>query len=186
MLYEVITLVKELTGLGLKEAKAVVDSAPAPVKEGVDAVAKNLMAVMHQRMGFFTSSDHRFFTLGYYGIVMQPHDDPNDGKGIGRVIREIYKDGSLGPIYFIRNNKSWDMSKSVYPFYTESKDKGFKKACEEILGTPLLMQQWVEEADRDDPLIPLKKDYKAFSYYHLPNGKVVGLWKHALTSMSVV
>jgi len=154
------------------------------VKEGVDAVAKNLMAVMHQRMGFFTSSDHRFFTLGYYGIVMQPHDDPNDGKGIGRVIREIYKDGSLGPIYFIRNNKSWDMSKSVYPFYTESKDKGFKKACEEILGTPLLMQQWVEEADRDDPLIPLKKDYKAFSYYHLPNGKVVGLWKHALTSMS--
>ena len=26
---------KELTGLGLKEAKGVVDSAPAPVKEGV-------------------------------------------------------------------------------------------------------------------------------------------------------
>ncbi len=31
----VVKLVKELTGLGLKEAKAVVDSAPAPVKEGV-------------------------------------------------------------------------------------------------------------------------------------------------------
>jgi len=32
---QVVKLVKELTGLGLKEAKAIVDSAPAPVKEGV-------------------------------------------------------------------------------------------------------------------------------------------------------
>jgi large subunit ribosomal protein L7/L12 len=31
----VVKLVKDLTGLGLKEAKAVVDSAPAPLKEGV-------------------------------------------------------------------------------------------------------------------------------------------------------
>ncbi|MBN1596903.1 MAG: 50S ribosomal protein L7/L12 [Bacteroidales bacterium] len=32
---QIVKLVKELTGLGLKEAKAVVDSAPAPLKEGV-------------------------------------------------------------------------------------------------------------------------------------------------------
>ncbi|MBS9766055.1 MAG: 50S ribosomal protein L7/L12 [Flavobacteriaceae bacterium] len=31
----VVKLVKELTGLGLKEAKEVVDSCPAPVKEGI-------------------------------------------------------------------------------------------------------------------------------------------------------
>ena len=31
----VIKLVKEITGLGLKEAKAVVDEAPKPIKEGV-------------------------------------------------------------------------------------------------------------------------------------------------------
>jgi len=31
----VVKLVKELTGLGLKDAKGLVDSAPAPVKEGV-------------------------------------------------------------------------------------------------------------------------------------------------------
>jgi large subunit ribosomal protein L7/L12 len=31
----VVKLVKELTGLGLKEAKDIVDSAPAPIKEGV-------------------------------------------------------------------------------------------------------------------------------------------------------
>ncbi|GHU79425.1 50S ribosomal protein L7/L12 [Bacteroidia bacterium] len=31
----IVKAVKELTGLGLKEAKDVVDSAPAPIKEGV-------------------------------------------------------------------------------------------------------------------------------------------------------
>lgn len=32
---QVVKAVKELTGLGLKEAKDIVDAAPAPVKEGV-------------------------------------------------------------------------------------------------------------------------------------------------------
>jgi large subunit ribosomal protein L7/L12 len=32
----IVKLVKELTGLGLKEAKDLVDGAPKPVKEGVD------------------------------------------------------------------------------------------------------------------------------------------------------
>ena len=31
----VVKLVKELTGLGLKEAKDIVDNAPSPIKEGV-------------------------------------------------------------------------------------------------------------------------------------------------------
>jgi large subunit ribosomal protein L7/L12 len=32
---QIVKLVKELSGLGLKEAKGIVDSAPAPIKEGV-------------------------------------------------------------------------------------------------------------------------------------------------------
>jgi large subunit ribosomal protein L7/L12 len=32
---QIVKLVKDITGLGLKEAKAVVDAAPGPVKEGV-------------------------------------------------------------------------------------------------------------------------------------------------------
>ena len=43
----VIKVVKEITGLGLKEAKALVDEAPKPVKEGIakaeaDEIAKKL------------------------------------------------------------------------------------------------------------------------------------------------
>jgi large subunit ribosomal protein L7/L12 len=41
----VVKIVKELTGLGLKEAKDLVDGAPKPVKEGVDkATADDLKA----------------------------------------------------------------------------------------------------------------------------------------------
>ena len=46
------------------------------------------------------------------------------------------------------------------------------------------MMQTVEEGDRNDPLIPLHKDFKAFNYYHLQDGNIVGLWKYALTSIS--
>jgi hypothetical protein len=154
-------------------------------KEGYPGVAKDLYAVMHQRMGFYVArKSNRLLTLGYYGIALDAKDDPNDGNGIGRMVREIYKDGSFGPIFFIRFNSAWNDRKTSYPLYKKSKDKAFVQACDELLNDPLMMQQWVEEADRDDALIPLKKQFKAFSYYHLPNGNVVGLWKHALTSIS--
>lgn len=153
-------------------------------KEGRSDTAKDTYAVMHQRIGFYTAKSNRFFVLAYYGIVLGRKDDPNDGNGIGRVIREIKADGSFGPIYFLRYNHSFNEKNTLFPFYRSSKDKGIIAACEEILATPLLMQQMVEEADRNDPLIPLKKDFKAFCYYHLPNGDVAGFWKYALTSIS--
>jgi hypothetical protein len=154
------------------------------VKEGRTEVARNSYAVMHQRIGFYTSRSKRLFALAYYGIALGKGDDPNDGNGIGRVIREIKADGSLGSIYFLRYNHSFNEKNTSYPFYRTSTDKGLVAACDEILNTPLLMMQTVEEGDRNDPLIPLQKDFKAFNYYHLPNGNVVGLWKYALTSIS--
>ncbi|MFY7840220.1 MAG: exo-alpha-sialidase [Lacibacter sp.] len=154
------------------------------VKPGKTDTAKNNYAVMHQRMGFYTSKSKRLFALAFYGIVIGQKDDPNDGNGVGRVIREIKADGSFGPIYFLRYNHSFNEKNTSYPFYKSSKDKGLVAACEEILSSPLLMMQTVEEADRNDPLIPLQKDFKAFNYYHLPNGNVVALWKYALTSIS--
>ena len=153
-------------------------------KVGREEVAKDLYAVNHQRMGFFVSKNNRLLTLAYYGIVLGKGDDPNDGLGIGRVVREIYRDGKLGPTYFIRYNKNWNEKNTSHPFYKSCKDKGFVEACDELLSKPLIVQQWVEEADKDDPIIPLKKDLKAFSFYHLPDGRVVGLWKNALTSIS--
>lgn len=153
-------------------------------KEGRTETAHDLFAVMHQRIGFYVSAKNKLLLLGFYGMVFGKGDDPNDGNGIGRVVREINKDGSFGPIYFLRYNHAFNEKNTSYPFYKTAKDKAFISACTELLATPLLMQQMVEEADRNDPLIPLKKDFKAFNFYHLPDGKVVGLWKYALTSIT--
>jgi hypothetical protein len=153
-------------------------------QEGETSVAMNMYAVMHQRMGFYQAEDQRLLALGYYGICLNPQDGPNDGNGIGRVVREILKDGSFGPIYFIRYNHGWSEKNTDYPFFTKSRDKGFVKACNQLLADPLQTQQWNEESDSNDPLITLNNNYKALSYYHLPNGEVVGLWKNALTAIS--
>jgi large subunit ribosomal protein L7/L12 len=49
---QVIKVVRAATGLGLKEAKALVDEAPKPVKEGVDkAEADRLKAELEEAGG---------------------------------------------------------------------------------------------------------------------------------------
>ena len=153
-------------------------------KEGRTDIAKDLDAVMHQRMGFYVSTKNVFLVLGFYAISFDAKDDPNDGHGIGRAVREIQPDGKYGPIYFIHYNPGYSEKNTKYPLYTKSKSKAFVEACNELLSNKLMTQQWNEEADRKDPLITLKKQYKAFSYYHLPDGRVVGLWKNALTAIS--
>jgi len=46
---QVVKVVKELTGLGLKEAKDLVDTAPKPIKEGVDkGTAEELAAKLKE------------------------------------------------------------------------------------------------------------------------------------------
>ena len=45
----VVKIVKDLTGLGLKEAKDLVDSAPKPIKEGIDkASAEEIVAKLKE------------------------------------------------------------------------------------------------------------------------------------------
>ena len=145
--------------------------------------AHNLIAIMHQRVGWYVSKSGQLWALGNYGVAFDKKDDPNDGNGLGRVIREVKKDGTLGPIYFIYQNHTYKSYKTYFPYYTKA-PKDVKAACEEILANPRYRMQWVEEADRNDPLIPLHKEYKAYCDYTLPDGQIAALWKHALTSTS--
>ncbi len=158
------------------------DGFTKPTLPGIEA--KNLKAIMHQRVGFFVSSSDKLLAIGNYGVALTPTDDPNDGNGIGRVVREIKKDGTFGPIYFIYYNHGFSAQNTDFPYYKESKDKAFVKAVDEIFSDPMFLMQWAEEADRDDSLLPLKTPYKAFSGYTLDDGRKVALWKHALTSIS--
>ena len=153
--------------------------------------AYNLTAIMHQRVGWYVSKSGQLYALGNYGVAFDRKDDPNDGNGLGRVIREVKKDGTFGPIYFIYLNGGYarfsgfsgKSGKLLFPYYTAA-DKATRRAAEEILANPRYRMQWVEEADRNDPLIPLAKEYKAYCDYTLPDGRIASLWKHALTSIS--
>ncbi|MDD3322527.1 MAG: trehalase family glycosidase [Paludibacter sp.] len=153
-------------------------------KPDISDVANNLTAIMHQRVGFYVSKSNRLITMAFYGVALNSKDGPNDGNGIGRVVREIKKDGSYGPIYFIHYNHGFNAKNTDYPNFTKSKDKDFVKSCQEILDNPLYMMQWVEESDRGDKIIPFNRELQAFNYYHLPDGNIACLWKHALTSIS--
>lgn len=152
-------------------------------KPGQAAKAHGLTAIMHQRVGFFVSKDGILLATGNYGVALHPKDDPNDGNGIGRVVREIRDDGSLGPIYFIYYNHAFGPHNTDYPHYTKA-PRRLRRACEELLASPRQRMQWAEEADRGDTIVPLQRPYKAYCDYTLPDGRLACLWKHALTSVS--
>ncbi len=152
-------------------------------------VPQGMPAVMHQRMGFYVAPNGRLLTIGFYSYCPNPRIGPNLGQGLGRVVREIYQDGSFGPIYFIRYNRhaGWNEKNTKYPFYKTSQDKGFVDACEALLADKLVTLQWWEMDRAKDgfyAIDPGDREIKALSYYHRPDGVVVGLWKAQLAALS--
>jgi len=142
-------------------------------------------AIMHQRMGFYAASDGRLLVLGFYGVSPEVHTSPNNGYGIARVVREVYKDFTFSPIYVIRYNEHGGFKPSdvPFPFYKESPDPGFIKACDELLCNKLVVRQWWEEQRFDTELFT-QPSRQAFCCYTLPDGRVVGLYKNALVNFS--
>ena len=126
---------------------------------------------MHQRMGFHVAPNGRLLVMGFYG--------GNDGYGIGRVVREIYEDFSLGPIYFIRVNDNWE-GEVKFPLYSESPDKEFVEACESFLSDRIRRIQWWEEdfkaTDADIFYMPYDME-KAFCFYTISDSLTIGLFK---------
>ena len=157
-----------------------------PIYFTADSLANIEYHFMHQRMGFYVAPDGRLLTMGFYG-------DPY-GNGIGRVVREIYKNNELGPIYFIKLNEKWQGG-IKYPFYTESPDNGFVTACEAFLNDKVRRMQWWEEnrytPNADDffrvPQIEHdgeKEPGQAFCFYTLPDSTIVGFFKSRWVTVS--
>lgn len=141
--------------------------------------------IMHQRMGFYTAPNGRLLVVGFYGHSYNPFKE----GGIGRVVREVHEDGSLGPVYFIRysSHAAWNESNTSYPFYTSSKDKGFREACRALLSDKLKTLQWIDEDRGLDGFYNLKDSInrvQATSYYHRADGKTVAVWKWSWAALS--
>jgi hypothetical protein len=158
---------------------------PDGVYRGPHPLPPSSDAVMHQRMGFYVAPDGRLLVLGFYGCCPTPVDFPNDGWGIGRVVRELTRNGALGPIYFLRINRhaGWNESNIRYPFYRTAADAGFIAACDALLANKLVTLPWWEE-DRSPDGFYAVEGYKALSFYHLHDGRVVGLWKFSKAAIT--
>jgi hypothetical protein len=145
---------------------------------------------MHQRMGFYVAPNGRFLTSGFYSYCPSIRFGPNRGQGLGRVVREVYPDGRLGPIYFVRYNRhaGWDEHNTPFPFYTGSGDQGFVEACEALIADRLVTLQWWEDDRSEDGFftsdIPDRIELKALSYYQRPDGITVGLAKSGLAGLT--
>lgn len=138
--------------------------------------------MMHQRMGFYVAPSGRLLVLAFYGHA----EDPFLKGGIGRVVREAYKDGTYGPIHFIRytTHADWNESNTSYPFYNKSDDVGFIEACNALLADKLKTMQWWDEDNGLDNFYSISEAGEAFSYYHRKDGKVTGLWKWSKSALS--
>lgn len=159
--------------------------APYKAPEGVTIPQGYHGYMMHQRMGFYTAPNGRLLTLAFYGHT----EDPFQEGGIGRVVREIYKDGSLGPVYFIKyeSHAKWNETNTSFPFYTTSKDAGFVAACNALLNDRLKTLQWRDEDDDRDTLYAENRNddhLSALSYFHRKDGKTVMLWKKSKAALS--
>ncbi len=156
---------------------------PYEAPEGTALPAGSHGYMMHQRMGFYVAPDGRLLVIAFYGHA----EDPFETGGIGRVVREVHKDGSYGPIYFIRyeSQADWNESNTSFPFYTTSEDSGFVEACKALLADKLITRQWYDEDNGIDGFHqPMKEDREAFSYYTRKDGKIVGLWKWSYAGLS--
>lgn len=146
----------------------------------------NEYAFMHQRMCFYRSSKDKLLLLGFYGYSQEKWRTNWDNYGIGRVVRELYPDGSMSEIYFIKPcyQAGWsdELLDKMFPMYREALDKDFTEACEELLNNPLYTNEWAEENGLH--LYEDGKIYQALSAYHIDENKVIGLYKNSYVTYS--
>ena len=163
-----------------------VDTAPyfGPAKE--DCTEEQISSVMHQRMSFYVTKDDRLLATGFYSISPNHGIAPNKGYGVGRVVREVYKDFTFSPVYFLRFNEKGGYTEENtknFPPFTASEDFGFIAGCQELLANRLVTQQMWEE-ERLDTEFFTQPGAEAISYFTRPDGEVVGLYKNSIVTKS--
>ena len=160
---------------------------PAGVYQGPGAerLPANAKTVAHHRMGFYRAPNDVLVASTFYGVSPDPHIAPNNGWGMGRVVRRIIDDGGLGEIYVLRVNRpaGWEACHFPWRLYTACEDPTFVDACEALLKDWLATAAWWEEERLDENFFPLK-GIKAPSFCPLPDGKTAVIGKMGWMAVS--
>jgi len=154
---------------------------PYKPRDGVNAPMppKSTGYMMHQRMGFYVAPNGRLLALAFYGHAPNPFRT----GGIGRVVREVYRDGRMGPIHFVRYNKGtpWNETNTGFPPFARSTDKGFVEAVQALLANKLMIEQW---RDEDPEAAAIPGPCSSLSFFHRTDGRVAGVCKNAYSTVS--
>lgn len=182
-------LMRSSDGLDWSRPEIVFPSIPVPpgVYRGKDpgSLPESALSVVHHRMGFYAAPNGVMLVMTFHGVSPHIHAAPNSGYGIGRVVRRIFPDGSLGDIHVLRVNThgGWKKEHFPYPFYTESSDADFVCACGHVLSDTLANSAWWEEERLDTDFFPLS-GMSAPSICALPDGVTAAIGKAGLVSVS--
>ena len=145
--------------------------------------------IMHQRTGFYLAPGGVFLATGFYGTVAGTDGPPFGDFGIGRVVRQIRRDGTLGPIYYLRvNPKRAHNVAPQFPLYSDAGDGEFKAACEALLADKIkTLQFWDEEQNRPELFADgaIAPGLEAISIYRRSPTQLTGIakWGRVIESL---
>ena len=162
-----------------------------PVPEGIycgkdaDKLTYPAQSVVHHRMGFYRAPNDVLLVMTHHGVSPHIHVIPNSGYGMGRVVRRIHEDGTLGDICLLRVNTQagWRKVHFPYPWYEDSGDKDFVEACRALMADQPANAAWWEEERLDTDFFPLK-NMRAPSICPLPDGNLAAVGKVGVASVS--
>lgn len=162
-----------------------------PVPEGIycgkdaDKMTYPAQTVVHHRMGFYRAPNDVLLVMTHHGVSPHVHVIPNSGYGMGRVVRRIHEDGTLGETYVLRVNTQagWKKEHFPYPWYEDSEDAAFVEACHALMKDRLAHGAWWEEERLDVDFFPFK-DMRAPSFCPLPDGNIAAVAKVGVAAVS--
>ena len=162
-------------------------SVPAGVYRGrkAEELKPDARTIAHHRMGFYTAPNGVLLAMTHLGVTPDIHVIPNSGYGMGRVVRRVHADGSLGAVHVLRINTQagWRAEHFPWPVWEQAEDAAMKEACAALLADKLANGAWWEEERLDKEFFPLT-DMRAPSFCPLGDGTVAAIGKVGMFSLS--
>lgn len=182
-------LMHSADGIHWSEPSLIFPSLPVPpgiyCGKQADQLPPEAHTIVHHRMGFYRAPNDVLLVMTHHGVTPDIHVIPNSGYGMGRVVRRIHEDGTLGEIFVLRVNTQAGWRKEHFPYrwFDDSEDDAFVSACHALLSDHLANGAWWEEERLDEGFFPLK-GMRAPSFRHLPDGRVAAIGKSGLSAVS--
>ena len=160
---------------------------PAGVYRGKKAeeLKPDARTIAHHRMGFYVAPNGVLLAMTHLGVTPDIHVIPNSGYGMGRIVRRVFADGTLGAVHVLRINTQagWRAEHFPYPVWEQAEDAELTQACAALLKDTLATGAWWEEERLDKDFFPLP-GMRAPSFCPLVDGAIAAIGKVGVAALS--